>query len=944
MIRLVVAGPGTGKTTFITTEIKKLLDKGVDPSQILALTFTEKAAEEMLGRLDESMPLGYEPPWIATFHGFCDRILRERGSEIGLDPSYKIITPPLAWIELRRNLYNLPLKYFRPLGNPTKFLRDLLELFSRAKDEEVTPDDYLAWAKKNKQIAKKREEKEDAVRQIELAEVYQAYQKMLIKGSQLDFGDLIIWTIKLFKERPNILSQYRQQFKYIYVDEFQDTNVAQATLVKLLAPPTGRKAKTPSLSSLSVVGDDDQAIYKWRGASISNILEFKKNYPQAQTKVLNTTFRLTDGIAQASYKLIKNNNPFRLEEKLPDISKKLRTRKLGPVPQLLYAKSAEGEAEGVLRKIVELINTQGKSYADFAILARANAHLEPFITALKCHEMPFQIVGNRGLFSQDEVAALLAVLRVVTDPQNHIAWYKVLSIPTFKILPQKVVSIINKLRKEHADYEAVLKAEAPKVWQVAEKLMMDSPRISPSHLLFDFVAQSGYAAEFTKSPTIENQLKLENVSLFFQKIQQYETEIKNPTIFELVEYLDMLMEAGESPSQATVEDVDTINLLTVHSAKGLEFPVVFLVSTTADRFPTRRRGSGLELPENFIKERRSLDWKGVKPEEAERLGHLQEERRLFYVGLTRASEEVYVTFARNYGGVQDKRPSPFIHELGLPVPGEPANLLLAAPTQQVPVSSKIDFKSLLPKKFSYSQLDTYKTCPWKYRYQYVLKIPAPPTPPVSFGSSVHEALREFELKTIKGERPSLKDLLAIYQDHFTAGGYRDRAEKKAYFLAGKKMLTNFYRRDLKKLAPPFLVERSFAIKLGGHTITGRIDRVGKDREGNFELLDFKTGAAENKNPEDLAKKAKKDDQLVLYTLAAQEALGIKPQRMGLFYLDGGILVEVEITKEDLAKRQEDLKKRLGQITAGNFKATPGPQCVWCPFNQICEFSQADRYR
>src|SRR3990172_7112836 len=799
MIRLVVAGPGTGKTTFITTEIKKLLDKGVDPSQILALTFTEKAAEEMLGRLDEAMPLGYEPPWIATFHGFCDRILRERGMEIGLNPAYNIITPPLAWILLRQNLYSLPLKYFRPLGNPTKFLRDLLELFSRSKDEEVSPRDYLTWAKKQNIKARNLVEKDETQRQIELGEVYEAYQKLLVKDSKLDFGDLILWTIKLFISRPNILDQYQQQFKYIYVDEFQDTNSAQATLVNLLAPPAGRNAKSKDYSSLTVVGDDDQAIYKWRGASISNILEFKKNYPQAKTKLLNTTYRLTDRIAQASYKLIKNNNPFRLEDKLPNISKKLGTKRMGPVPQLLYAKSAEGEAEAVLRKIVELINTQGKSYADFAILARANAHLEPFITALKRHEMPFQIVGNRGLFAQDEVAALLAVLRVVTDPRNHIAWYKILSIPTFKLSPQKVVSIINRLRKEHTDYEEVLVSPADRKSTLLNSIIKDAPRISPSHLLFDFVSESGYVGEFTKTPTIENQLKVENISLFFQKVQQYETEIKNPTIFELVEYLDMLLEAGESPSQATVADVDTINLLTVHSAKGLEFPTVFLVSATADRFPTRRRGSSLELPENFIKERRSLDWKGVKPEETERLGHLQEERRLFYVGLTRASEEVYVTFAKNYGGVQDKRPSPFIHELGLLVPGEPTNLLLATPVEKARTSPKIDFKNLLPEKFSYSQLDTYKTCPWQYRYQYVLKIPARPTPPVSFFSSFHEALREFELKTIKGERPSLKDLLAIYQDHFTAGGYRDRAEKKAYFLAGKKMLTNFYRRDLKKL-------------------------------------------------------------------------------------------------------------------------------------------------
>src|SRR3990170_6683137 len=171
MIRLVVAGPGTGKTTFITSEIRRLLEKGIDPSRILALTFTDKASQEMLGRLDEAMPLGYEPPWISTFHSFCDRILRQEGLEIGLDPAYKILSEPEAWLLLRQNLYDLPMDYYRPLGNPTKFISALLNLFSRAKDEEVTPDDYLAWTTKTRRVKLPKEEKEEAKKQLELAKV-----------------------------------------------------------------------------------------------------------------------------------------------------------------------------------------------------------------------------------------------------------------------------------------------------------------------------------------------------------------------------------------------------------------------------------------------------------------------------------------------------------------------------------------------------------------------------------------------------------------------------------------------------------------------------------------------------------------------------------------------------------------------------------------------------
>ena len=957
MVNLVIAGPGTGKTTFITNEIRKLLDKGVDPSQILALTFTDKAAQEMLGRLDEAMPLGYEPPWISTFHSFCDRILRQEGLEIGMDPAYKILSEPEAWLLLRRNLYDLPLDYYRPLGNPAKFITAMLGLFSRAKDEEVTPGDYLAWAQgltnptgsktKTRRVKLSKEEKEEAKRQVELAKTYEAYQKLLLKNSYLDFGDLIIWTIKLFSIRTGALKRYQDQFTHIFVDEFQDTNSAQFSLIKLLAPSHPVTQSPSHLVNLTVVGDDDQAIYKWRGASVSNILEFKKSYPSCRTSVLKTSYRLTDTLAQRSYRMIKNNNPDRLEVKLQNVSKKLKTLKTGPEPTLLYARSAEEETELVLRKIVELVNTEGKSFSDFAILARANAHLDPFIAALKRHELPFQIVGNRGLFEQEEVSALLAVLRVIKDPADNISWYKVLNIPAFKIPPEQTLQLLAAAQKESTPLSEILVREKIKALDVIHDLAKDAFRVSPSHLLFDFVRKSEYIKNLEEPPTIENQLKIANIALFFQKIQQFEAEVKEPNVPELVDYLDLLIEAGESPAQAAIEDVDTINLMTVHAAKGLEFPVVFLVSLTADRFPTRQRSAALELPEHFIKEFRYLSRsrKGLPSVALAKEGHRQEERRLFYVGATRASERLFLSYAQSYGGVQEKRPSPFIFELGIEVPLEPqAEFSVEIPEIREPGKKELDLTLFVPEKLSYSQLEDYKTCPWKYRYKYVLRLPAPPTPPTSFGISLHETLREFELRRIKGEKVTLERFLKMYREHFLAGGYRDRKEKEAYFRRGKKLLADFYQKYQKRLFPPFMVEKGFEIKLGGKTIAGRIDRIGKNAAGEFELIDFKGGETLQKEEGQLAKKAQKDDQLFLYTLAAREALGIEPKTVALFYLDGGKLVEARFDEVEIKKRTAEVEERIKNLIRGDFKATPGPQCVWCPFNKICTFSQADRYR
>jgi len=935
MIKLVIAGPGTGKTTFITESIKKLLERKVKPENILALTFTEKSSEEMLGRLDEAMPLGYEPPWISTFHGFCDRILRQEGLEIGLDPAYKIITEPEAWLLLRQNLFDLPLDYYRPLGNPTKFLTSFLTFVSRAKDEEVSPEEYMRWILRLRSGSSTKEEKEEARRQLELAKTYQKYQELLLKNSYLDFGDLIIWAIKLFIKRPNLLANYQQQFRHIFVDEFQDTNIAQFSLIKLLVPSrlTVGWPGPAGPSNLTVVGDDDQAIYKWRGASVSNILQFKKEYPKSKVEVLKTTYRLTDKLAQSTYKLIQNNNPDRLEKKLK-ISKKLKTLKSGPEPQLLYARSQEEEADLVLRKIVDFINTEGKEYRDFAILARANAHLAPFIAALKRHALPYQVVGNRGLFEQEEVSALLAVLRVVRDPQDSISWYKVLNIPAFKISSPKVLELLNESKRTNVSLVEILKAKKIRALGLIDELAEKSFKVAPSHLLFDFVQKSGYIQNFVEMPTLENQLRIENISLFFQKIHQFEAEAKEPNVPELVEYLDMLIEAGESPAQAVIEDVDTINVMTVHAAKGLEFPVVFLVSLTSDRFPTRQRSEAIALPESFIKEVRSSGDE-----------HLQEERRLFYVGATRASERLFLTFAQSYGGMREKKPSPFIHELEVEVPEiekrTPSAVL--EPVEGPPASGwEIPWK--LPPKLSYSQLEDYKTCPWKYRYKYVLKIPAPPTPPMSFGISLHETLREFEIRRMRGENITLADLLAIFAQHFLSGGYRDPKEKEAYRRRGKKMLRDFYNKYGKKLLPAFMVEKDFEIKIGGKILAGRIDRIGKDKKGNYEIIDFKTGEASQENMEKLKKRAQSDDQLLLYTIAAKEALGIEPKAVSLFYLDNGEKVEVKLSGEEIKKRKSEIETRIKSIASGDFHATPGPQCVPCPFNKICEFSQADRYR
>ncbi|MCD4760668.1 UvrD-helicase domain-containing protein, partial [bacterium] len=321
---ILIAGAGTGKTTVITQRIAYLIEqKKADPDQILAVTFTEKAAGEMIERVDKLLPLGYADLWIHTFHGFCDRVLKDYAMDIGLSNDFKLLDQTSAWMLVRDNLDKFDLDYYSPLGSPTRFIHALLSHFSRLKDEVVYPEEYLKYAEDlhldTDQAGDREEVEQETFRVREVAHAYHIYQQLLLENNALDFGDLINYTLKLFQKRPHVLKKFREQFKYILVDEFQDTNWAQYELIKILAEPK---------NNLMVVGDDDQAIYKFRGAAISNILSFKKDYGKkkpASTKAsadaqltlreifLNDNYRSGQKILDIAYNFIQQNDPDRLE-------------------------------------------------------------------------------------------------------------------------------------------------------------------------------------------------------------------------------------------------------------------------------------------------------------------------------------------------------------------------------------------------------------------------------------------------------------------------------------------------------------------------------------------------------------------------------------------------------------------------------------------------------
>lgn len=965
---LIIAGAGTGKTTVVTERIKHLITRqDVKPQEILALTFTEKAAREMEERIDKALPYGYTQMWVMTFHAFGDKILRQEAIQMGLNPGYRLMTEAESVIFFRKNLFSLDLNYFRPLGNPNKFIEGILSHFSRLKDEDVSPKDYLLWAKtKNMEHGTKNmdeEEKIEVEKYLELANAYQKYGELKDKEGVMDFADLISNTLKLFRMRKNILKQYREQFKFILIDEYQDTNIAQNELAKLLA---GER------QNITVVADDDQSIYRFRGAAVSNIIQFRKNFPKTKIVVLTQNYRSTRNILDASYKLIQNNNPDRLEVK-ENICKKLESarKKDGEVVSLIYRERVEDEADDValeIRKQKEKSkNDNGEDlykWKDFAILVRANSHADAFTRALSRKGIPYQFLGPGQLFRQPEVKNLISYLKVMNDFNDSVAFFVVLSMPIFGLPLIDLVAVNNFARNTGLTlFEAidviVANYQADKShWSVEKNYQQRIPHISTKtkdqlgrllamvkrHLelskketagqvLYYFLQDSGLLTKLVDYKTVTEERQALNISRFFDKLKTYEVEHEDASVGAVVDWIEMSFELGESPLSADVDwvDNDAVNILTVHSSKGLEFPVVFLINLVNQRFPTNERREKIPLPETLIKE--------ILPEGD---FHAQEERRLFYVGMTRAKDKLYFTVANYYGeGKRERKISQFVVE----VLGEEKIIRQKNDGKNIKQLSFADWekKEEIPMKvnrkpleyLSYSQLECYSVCPLQYKYRYILQIPLPTNAAESFGTSVHRTLERFYQMVKEGLALTKEDLFRLLDDEWIPVGYKNKQYEEKMKERGKDMLTVYFDKYHNKGVAPLYLEHVFKIKLSPTLkIGGKIDRIDDLGGGKIEIIDYKTG----KRPTD--KEIENSLQMTVYAMAAtdKDILNQKIENVVLsfYFLQGGEKVSSRRTAEQIGKARIDLAEKADEIGKSNFKPKVGPWCGFCDFRLICE--------
>jgi len=972
---LIVAGAGTGKTRVIAHRIAYLLDHvpGLTPDQLLALTFSKRAAEEMRERVESLLGRHADSLPVSTFHAFCHQILHDHHAEAGLPARLQLLDRVEQWILLRRLLPELALTTYASRTDPASCLDGLVRCINRAKDELVSPADYATYAE---QVT------DPAARSgvLEVARVYARYQSALQAAGAVDFGDLIMETLRLFRERPALLVHYQAQFRYLLVDEFQDTNVAQITLLAALAAPH---------RNLCVVGDDDQAIYRFRGASYASFVLFQEQFPEATAIRLTQNYRSRPHILRVAERLIQGNG----EDRFDPTKQLLPTRTSGTPVDVVVCRDDAQQATVVvdrIRAVISAMPPSERAYRRIAVLYRAHAHREVLVEALQREGIPHLVAGGAALFEEEVIRDLMACLRVVEDPMDSISLFRLLGLPLWGLELSDVVQATRAAKQQQRPLYQILRAPKVVTWRPGVRSRVTRCLAAISRwqrvvhrqgveaLARCLLEEVGYRPRLAAGDA-ESRAAVTALSRWHRFVQRaLETHGRPNDLAAFLWYLEAYQEAGGEPTEElSTTDTDGVQLMTIHQAKGLEFDWVFLLSLVQGRFPSRARAETVPFPVELMKER--LPSGDV---------HLQEERRLCYVAMTRAREGLtLMTVERPY-----QRPSVFIRELWdrpelgddllrtelpLPEPMEQARAVMdqaaVASIQQIRelfaivqelqqcetaddaavdetlarlmvaakalVGPRAPATPVIPPptelKVSFTQLETYRFCPQKYQYAYIYQIPIRPTSRMQFGTNLHACLEAFAERLMAGQTPTVEELLALFEETWRSEGYPDpvvEAKDRAY---GRGLLTQYYEVNRASLRPPLFIEKPFLLKVGDVGVRGFIDRIDAQPDGRVEVVDYKAG-----KPKTAAEVGDRL-QLNIYALACRDVLKLTPAAMSFYYLQTNAKLSFPYDEAGARQAEQTITETAQKIRAGMFEPTPAlGKCRVCDFRTICPASAA----
>ncbi|HMS92084.1 MAG TPA: UvrD-helicase domain-containing protein [Candidatus Saccharibacteria bacterium] len=897
---MVVAGAGTGKTAIITLRIANLIQNhSIKGESILALTFTDKASDEMEDRVYQLLPYGYTDVSIHTFHALGDMILREYGNEIGISSDFIVMTKFQQVIMMQNIVNSSELIYHRPLGDPYSFVDDLIKFVSRLKDENVSPKDFAEFVSNHKP-----EDKQEALRQKELSIIYQLYSDTCLKQQMLDFGDQIVLCIKLLESRPEIKKILKRKYQFIMVDEYQDTNYAQSYLLKLLVNKQ---------QNIMVVGDDDQSIYRFRGAAVSNILKFMEEYPNAKQIVIRKNYRSSQKVLDQAYRLIQNNNPYRLEIR-NKLNKKLIGSKGYSEVGIVGAQDILTEMDTITDKIEVLIESQNIDYRDIAVLIRKNNQSKSVANSLLRSKIPYVISESQNLFEQSEIRLILNFIHVINNPNASNSLYGLLVSDMFKCNLNHIAHLSGQARQANLSLERFLietneeiPVECNKLLEMIKKYREISKDQNAGSLIYQFIKETGYLQSLIEDShkNASAAQKIANITQLFVIIGEFEQVNRfDPHIYALWQHLSAIEDSGaEITVQPSPLDINAVRIMTIHKAKGLEFEAVFIPDMTEQNFPSRKRTDRIRMPEGLIENKKdeSIEW------------NIHEERRLLYVAITRAKKYLYLTYSYDHGKKRLKKPSRFLQELKGTILDKPS-------IDKVNNISTIQSFSSLPKEridplrrfisedgwlhISTNQLANYLRSPKEFWYFDVLNLPKGPFHTLVYGSAIHSALEFFYNSMLSNSSIGIEDVLQLYENSWKNEGFVSLEHEHDRYKQGQQVLRDLYKREIIVKRFPEYVEKPFRLTIDSMKIkiSGRYDAIYNDNS-KIEIRDFKTGsvtevASANKRLRDSL-------QMKIYALSWTINETLPLDSISLYFVESDILAKT--SKIDNDKTIEILK-------------------------------------
>ncbi|WP_342304948.1 ATP-dependent DNA helicase [Methanolobus sp. ZRKC5] len=993
---LILAGPGSGKTLTITEKVLQLIESGFPPEKILALTFSEKAADEMQNRIEKKIGTGTGIT-ISTFHSFCNDLIRDFSLDMGINHGIRLISKEHSHVWSIKNIDSFKFEYIPIPTMPSDLIKSLLEGTSQFHDQLISPQELGEYVQG--QLSSEGEMDVDEIDKLQkladLAKFYHHYQEYKWNNNFIDYDDMITLACRLLESNEIARKRIQQLYDYILVDEFQDTNYAQLHLVNLLA----------GAGNLTCVADDDQCIYRFRGAYLSNINQLAEFYPSLEKIALGVNYRSTEPIVNLSQELI-GQNPDRQE-------KQLVSNNGGEIPvKIVKAPNDVSEAEWVADEICRLMDEQSIEPKDIFILTRKRADGKKFSDSLKRHMVPVEYVGSLKISDFPLIQEALAYMRFVADPFNNgIAFAKILSREgVTEHTLQKINIMAGKLRKmddmqgdgiysvllhhlDELDLEQadLVRSILERLQEMIEYKKNHLPSDTLKHLLINMTDL--YLSQVHENSK-NSRRNIEVLNSLVKIVEDLEL-IDGGAEFELVmEHLELVFDLEIEGGEST--DDNTVKVMTIHQSKGKEAKVVFVCDMATRHLPLQYKSKKFTVPFELIK--------GVQRDMDEKVLHLEEERRLAYVAMTRAKEHLYLVFPERYtGNIRGVKPSQFLEDIGftsnplvelieveqveeqldinadsplmkkmaeqeslvnmytkqgqlkhaleslvllaqlkeLETSGNPENLdlneLLSIDTRDVSelqdlVDNKVPPLVDSKMRFSASKIKTYEDCPLKFKFQSVLHIPTPQKSFFQVGTDVHSVLEEMVKLRMKGETIELDLAKGMLDSSWESSNFDSETQETQEYNKMQKMLEFWFDFEENNPNETIEVEEWFELDLDGAHFGGFIDRLDGTPDGDYIVIDYKTGKSNlSKN------KLKEDVQMVLYCLAVKEKYGKLPVQAGHMYAHPELAEVrlVDVSEESVEAVVERIKGIVDRILKEDFEVVGKPNCRFCDYVGIC---------